>query len=194
MTPEAIAYLRKVASERGYSADDLLRVINYESGGRPDVWGGKGGKYFGLFQAGGPEREKYHIDTKNPTAENQINGMVDFLHDRGFRPGMGLLDLYSTVNAGSPGHYNASDGNGTVAQHAARIMGQPLPAAAPGAPATPAAPAAQQPEEALSGLLSPRRAQPARPAQISAQEDDGFLRQAMAFHAANHAASLKGLL
>jgi hypothetical protein len=119
-----IAYLKLGANQRGYNSDDLLRVINYESGGRPDVWGGKGGNYFGLFQAGGPERIKYGIDTKNPNARNQIDALFSFMKDRGFKPGMGLMDLYSTVNAGSPGHYNASDGNGTVASHVAKMSGQ----------------------------------------------------------------------
>lgn len=194
MTPEAIAYLREKAAAAGYNPNDLLRVINYESSGDASRWGGKGGDYYGLIQFGPNERKTYGVDPTHPNEVAQVDATLRFLHDRGFRPGMGLLDLYSTVNAGSPGHYNASDGNGTVAGHVARMMGQPLPAAAPEAPTAPAAPAAQQPEEALSGLLSPRRAQPARPAQIPAQEDDGFLRQAMAFHAANHAASLKGLL
>ena len=76
MTPEAIAYLKSKAQSAGYNPDDLLRVINYESSGRPDVWGGKGGKYFGLFQAGAPERKQFGIDTVHPSAENQIDALM----------------------------------------------------------------------------------------------------------------------
>lgn len=123
LTADDIAYLRQGASQRGYNGDDLLKIINYESSGRPDVWGGKGNKYFGIFQAGPTERQKYGIDTVHPTAQNQIDALFGFLKDRGFKPGMGLLDAYSTVNAGSPGHYKASDGNGTVASHVARMLG-----------------------------------------------------------------------
>jgi len=122
MNNEDIAYLRQRAQQSGYNADDMLRVINYESSGREGVWGGKNNGYYGLIQFGGPERAKYHIDTQHPNARQQIDGFFQFLHDRGFRPGMSLLDMYSTVNAGSPGHYNASDGNGNVRSHVARMM------------------------------------------------------------------------
>jgi hypothetical protein len=123
MTPEDIAYLRSKAQSAGYNAGDILKMINYESSGRENVWGGKGNKYFGLFQAGPSERKQFGVDTVNPTASNQIDALFKFLPARGFRPGMGLLDLYSTINAGSPGHYSASDGNGTVASHVARMGG-----------------------------------------------------------------------
>ena len=150
MTPEAIAYLKAKAQSAGYNPDDLLRVINYESSGRPDVWGGKGGKYFGLFQAGAPERKQFGIDTVHPSAENQIDALMRFLPARGFKPGMGLLDLYSTVNAGSPGHYRASDGNGTVASHVAKMMGmQP-------AMATASSPQASMPEPEPAGSNAPQ--------------------------------------
>lgn len=118
-----IAYLRKQAAAKGYNADDLLKVINYESSGRPDVWGGKNNQYYGLIQFGPEERKQFGIDTVHPSANNQIDGAFKFLDARGFTPGMGLLDLYSTVNAGSPGHYKASDGNGTVASHVAAMQG-----------------------------------------------------------------------
>lgn len=131
ITQEDLAYLRQAAARYGYTpenAADLQRVINYESSGRPDVWGGKGGKYYGLLQFGGPERAKYGVDTVHPSAQNQIDAAFRFLGDRGFKPGMGLLDLYSTINAGSPGHYNASDRPGmTVAKHVAAMSGQPTP-------------------------------------------------------------------
>jgi hypothetical protein len=33
----------------------------------------------------------------------------NYLRDRGVKPGMGLADVYSTINAGRPGLYNRSD-------------------------------------------------------------------------------------
>ena len=123
MTPDEIAYLQAKAQSSGYNPNDLLKVINYESSGRSNVWGGKGGKYFGLAQFGPSERAQFGVDTKNPSATNQIDALFKFLPARGFKPGMGLLDLYSTINAGSPGHYNASDGNGTVSSHVAKMLG-----------------------------------------------------------------------
>jgi hypothetical protein len=124
MTPDEIAYLKAKAQAAGYNADDLLKVINYESSGRPNVWGGKNDQYYGLIQFGPAERKQFGVDTAHPNAQNQIDATMRFLSARGFKPGMGLNDLYSTVLAGSPGHYNRSDGAGTVAQHVARMNGE----------------------------------------------------------------------
>lgn len=129
LSAQDIAYLRDRAKASGYNADDILKVINYESSGRPDVYGGKGGKYFGLLQFGPEERKQFGVDTVHPNAQNQIDAGFRFLEARGFKPGMGLMDLYSTVLAGSPGHYNRTDGAGTVAQHVGRMPGD-----APSAP------------------------------------------------------------
>lgn len=129
LSSKDIAYLRDRAKSSGYNADDILKVINYESSGRPDVYGGKGGKYFGLLQFGPEERKQFGVDTVHPNAQNQIDAGFKFLAARGFKPGMGLMDLYSTVLAGSPGHYNRTDGAGTVAQHVGRMQGD-----APSAP------------------------------------------------------------
>jgi hypothetical protein len=155
LTPDDIAYLRQQAASRGMNADDLLKVINYESSGRPDVWGGKGNKYFGLLQFGGPERAQFGVDAEHPNARNQIDAGFKYLEARGFKPQMGLLDLYSTVNAGSPGHYNASDRPGaTVASHVANMLGM-APAAGVGGPsASPSAQPTQNSPMASSGLLA----------------------------------------
>ena len=40
---------------------------------------------------------------------DQITAAENFLRDRGVKPGIGVIDVYSTINAGSPGRYNASD-------------------------------------------------------------------------------------
>ena len=123
LTEDDIAYLRQAASRDNYNPEDALKIFKYESSGRPDIWGGKGNQYFGIFQAGPEERKQFGVDTVNPSAKNQIDAFGKFLSARGFKPGMGLLDMYSTVNAGSPGHYKASDGNGTVASHVAAMQG-----------------------------------------------------------------------
>lgn len=123
LTPADVEYLRKAAARDKYDPEDALKVFNYESSGRPDVWGGKDNKYFGIFQAGDSERKQFGIDTKHPSAQNQIDAFGKFLAARGYKPGMGLLDMYSTVLAGSPGHYNAKDMNGSVLSHVARMTG-----------------------------------------------------------------------
>ncbi len=208
MTPQEIAYLQAKAKSAGYNSDDLLKVINYESSGRPNAWGGKGGNYYGLIQFGPNERKQFGVDTKNPSALNQIDATMKYLAARGFKPGMGILDLYSTINAGSPGHYAASDGNGTVASHVTRMNGEkpegsyslsyaPQETAQPGAPMSIAdiinqtAPQAKKPD-VIAGLLQQLEApknQPAKP-----DYNDEMKQQMLDLHKQMHEASIQGLL
>lgn len=129
---------------------DLATVISYETGGTFDPlqagpttqWG----QHRGLIQFGEPQAQQYGVDWNDPLG-SQLgpNGAVaNYLRGSGYQPGMGLLDLYSTINAGAPGRYNASDANnggapGTVAdkvneqmaQHRAnaeRLLGQQMAA------------------------------------------------------------------
>jgi hypothetical protein len=217
LTADDLAYLQQAAMRDHYNPADAQKVFAYESSNRPDVWGGKGGKYFGIFQAGPSERAQFGIDTKNPSARNQIDAFGKFLAARGYKPGMGLLDMYSTVNAGSPGHYKASDGNGTVASHVAAMMGQKpaVPSSAPNmssaspfsgniayAPAEQAAPTSiediieQQPKPQTSipaGLLGLRQAALADE-QKQTDYDEEMRRQMKALHDQIHQASIAGLL
>lgn len=77
--------------------------MSYETGGTfsPTIMGGKGGQYMGLIQFGPSERKKYGID-KASSPEDWTKAIGDYLQDRGFKRGMGVLDLYSTINAGTP--------------------------------------------------------------------------------------------
>lgn len=203
MTPDAINYLRQKAQAAGYNADDLLKVMQYESSGDASRWGGKGGNYFGLIQFGPNERAQFGVDTKNPSEQNQIDATFKYLSARGYKPGMPLIDLYSTINAGSPGHYNASDGNGTVASHVAKMMGQSVPTTAMSYAPTSAQPVqSSQPKtiedllkspqstELASGLLGLRKAN----TQMAQQEDDDFNKIMQDFHQREHMASMQGLL
>jgi len=111
----------QAAADLGISPVDLLTVISYETGGKfsTSIKGGAGGRHIGLIQFGIPEAKKYGVHA-NQTPGEQMKSVVAYLKDRGFKPGMNILDLYSTINAGSPGRYNASDANnggapGTVA-------------------------------------------------------------------------------
>jgi hypothetical protein len=101
---------------------DLLTVISYETAGTLDPmmrgpttqWG----QHRGLIQFGEPQARQYGVDFSSPQAAlaSQLgrNGaIVRYLLGNGFEPGMGILDLYSTINAGAPGLYHRSDaGNG----------------------------------------------------------------------------------
>lgn len=123
MTLENAAALSATAKDLGTTPEDLATVIAYETGGTfsPSIWGGKGGNYMGLIQFGGPERQTYGANDRQ-TFPEQMQAVARYLKDRGYKPGMGLADLYSTINAGRPGRYGASDGNGTVMDHVARMQ------------------------------------------------------------------------
>jgi hypothetical protein len=101
----------ETANAIGANPLDLATAISFESGFRPDVWGGSGGRHFGLIQFGPAERAKYGVDTRNPVGSQlgKNGAIARYFRDRGFKPGMSGLDLYSTINAGSPGRYGASD-------------------------------------------------------------------------------------
>lgn len=108
------AALIDTASRIGADPLDLATAISYETGGTfsPSIWGGSGGRHLGLIQFGPAERERYGAN-EGQSATEQLQAVASYLQDRGFKPGMGMADLYSTINAGSPGRYGASDaGNG----------------------------------------------------------------------------------
>lgn len=101
---------------------ELAKLISYETGGTFDPmkrgpttqWG----QHRGLIQFGEPQARQFGVDFSSPEAAlmSQLgaNGaIVKYMLASGFKPGMSGLDAYSTINAGAPGRYNASDaGNG----------------------------------------------------------------------------------
>lgn len=94
-------------------------LMSYESGLNPGRWGGAGGRHLGLIQFGPSEQKQFGV-TGRETFQEQLPKAEAFLLSRGYEPGMGLMQAYSTVNAGSPGMLNASDAKnggmpGTVA-------------------------------------------------------------------------------
>lgn len=103
------------ATELGISPVDLATVISYETGGSfdPAIRGGVKdangvGKHIGLIQFG-PTEQRDYTASQNQSVGEQMQAVVRYLRHRGVKPGMGLLDVYSTVNAGAPGLYNRSD-------------------------------------------------------------------------------------
>ena len=123
-TRENADALRESAKRIGTTPEDLATVIDYESAGSfsPNKWGGRGGNYMGLIQFGPNERATYGVH-EGQTFKEQLGSVEGYLKDRGFKPGMGIKDLYSTINAGSPGHYSASDRPGeTVDSHVERMV------------------------------------------------------------------------
>lgn len=122
--------IMRLAAQVGANPVDIATVISYETGGTfdPNKAGPrtKWGQHRGLFQWGEPQARQYGVDWKNPSS--QFDAAGKYLRDAGFKPGMGLMDLYSAVNAGKVGRNNASDTKaggapGTVADKVNNQMG-----------------------------------------------------------------------
>lgn len=107
----------ETASSLGVDPVDLATAISYETAGTFDPakrgpttqWG----QHRGLIQFGQPQAKKYGVDWNDPLG-SQLgpNGAIaKYLRDAGVKPGMGLLDIYSAINAGGVGLYNRSDAN-----------------------------------------------------------------------------------
>lgn len=173
MAGDLASAILATSQQIGANPRDLAAAISYETGGTFDPWKAgpttQWGQHRGLIQWGEPQRAKYGVTQQTPVAD-QVAAAGRYLQDAGFRPGMGLMDLYSAINAGRVGRYNASDaGNGgapgTVADkvnnqfagHLAKadklLSGLIDPAAASAAPAA-SNPAANRTPQAGSSLAA----------------------------------------
>ena len=116
----------ETAQALGMDPVDLATIISYETAGTFDPtkagpttqWG----QHRGLIQFGQPQAQQYGVDWNDPVnSQLGADGAVArYFRGNGWKPGMGMLDAYSIVNAGAPGRYGASDANnggapGTVA-------------------------------------------------------------------------------
>ena len=114
------------ANALGISAMDLTIAMSYETGGKlsaDTAGGGAASGRIGLIQFGKEEAIKYGVHP-GMTFDEQMNSVTAYLKDRGVKPGMGLLDIYSTINAGKPGLPDFKDSNPdgkTVAQRVAQM-------------------------------------------------------------------------
>lgn len=110
----------ETAQAIGADPVDLATAISYETAGTFDPMKAgpttQWGLHRGLIQFGQPQAKQYGVDFSSPEAamRSQLgaNGAIaDYFRKSGFKPGMSGLDLYSTINAGAPGKYSASDAN-----------------------------------------------------------------------------------
>ena len=118
--------IKETAAALEMDPHDLATMISYETAGTFDP-AKKGpttqwGQHRGLIQFGEPQAEQYGVNWEDPLGSQLgSNGaIVKYFKENGWKPGMGLMDAYSIINAGGPGRYNASDANnggapGTVA-------------------------------------------------------------------------------
>lgn len=121
--PELAQAIQEHATAAGIDPVDLATAISYETAGTFDPWKAgprtQWGQHRGLIQWGEPQAKQYGVSADMPVRD-QVAAAVKYLQDRGVKPGMGLMDIYSAINAGSVGRYNASDAHnggapGTVA-------------------------------------------------------------------------------
>lgn len=118
--------IQSSADALGIDPVDLATAVSYETAGTFDPtkagpttqWG----QHKGLIQFGEPQAQKYGVDWQNPVGSQlgPDGAVVKYLRDAGVKPGMGLMDIYSAINAGRVGRNSASDANnggapGTVA-------------------------------------------------------------------------------
>lgn len=120
MDPRIRQGIIETAQALGVDPVDIATAISYETGGTFDPMQPgpttQYGQHIGLIQFGEPQRAANGVDLSSPDAAiaSQLgsNGaVVRYLKSAGVQPGMGMLDIYSAINAGRVGRYNASDAN-----------------------------------------------------------------------------------
>jgi hypothetical protein len=115
VAPEVKEGLAQTAAALKVDPVDLATLVSYETGGTfsPTQPGPRTqwGQHRGLIQFGEPQAKEHGVDWTNPVGSQlgPDGAIVKYFQKNGAQPGMGLLDLYSIVNAGGPGRYNASD-------------------------------------------------------------------------------------
>ena len=100
----------------------LGALIQMESGHRPNIWGGAGGKYKGLIQFGPGARSEVGLPNRDMTIAEQIPYIEKYFQQRGFKPGQhSVKELYRTVLVGNP-YQSGTDSFGTNSDSAAESM------------------------------------------------------------------------
>lgn len=111
---EVASAIVRHAKRIGANPEDFATAISYETGGSFDPWKRgpttQWGQHIGFIQMGVPQRKQFGYQ-QGKSIDELIGSSADYLVAHGFRPGMSGLDLYSTINAGRPGRYSASDAN-----------------------------------------------------------------------------------
>ena len=120
-----------------FDAARKLKLNPYELGGflslesgtnmDPNIRGGAGGNYYGMIQFGPDEQKKYLDQSRmgQYTRAEQMPKAVQFLTDRGYKPGMGIDRAYATVLGGNPNvSLNAKDSFGTSVAGASKRFRQ----------------------------------------------------------------------
>lgn len=178
-SPELADAIRASAQRLGIDPSDLATALSYETSGTFDPWKAgpvtQWGQHRGLFQWGEPQRKKYGV-TQDMSVADQLKAGEQYLTDAGVKPGHGLLDIYSAINSGRVGNYNATDANnggapGTVADKVAtQMVGHRARATA----LLGVDPQAAQQQPAAPGAAAPTTAQPTAPSATTSPVPGSF--------------------
>jgi hypothetical protein len=123
LSPQDKAAFLQTSRNLGLNPYELGGLIQLESGFRPNIWGGEGGKYRGLIQFGPGARQEVGLPTKDMTIAEQLPYVEKYFQSRGYKPGMGIEKAYATVLVGNPGgNLSAKDSFGTSVGSAAPRM------------------------------------------------------------------------
>ena len=121
--------IKETAEAIGADPIDLANLISYETGGTFDP-SQKGpttrfGQHKGLIQFGEPQAKEYGVDWDDPYGSQlgAEGAIAKYLVANGYKKGMDLLDMYSIVNAGGPGRYDAMDSGSSVKDKVREMRG-----------------------------------------------------------------------
>jgi len=121
-SPQAAQAIVGLAKRMGVDPGALAGLIELESSGDPNVWGGAGKQYRGLIQFGPGARKEVGLPDKPMTVEEQIPFVEKYFQSRGFTPGKhGVKEMYRTVLVGNP-YQGGTDSFGTNSDAAAKRM------------------------------------------------------------------------
>ena len=117
MTPQIRDGIVATATALGIDPIDLATVISYETAGTfdPTKRGPttKWGQHRGLIQFGEPQAKQFGVNWEDPIGSQlgPDGAIAKYLQSTGVQPGMGLLEIYSAINAGGigPEYYGRSD-------------------------------------------------------------------------------------
>lgn len=119
MNSQFLSLAQETADALQVPLEDVLTVMSYETAGTMDPMKRgpttKYGQHRGLIQFGEPQAKQHGVDFSSPEAAltSQLGAkgaFVDYMLKHGFEPGRHAgIDIYSTINAGAPGRYGASD-------------------------------------------------------------------------------------
>lgn len=106
------------AKQLGLDPYEFGAFLSLESGPNmdPNSVGGAGGRHKGLIQFGQNEQRQYGISGPQ-TRAGQMDAVLQYFQDRGYKPGMGIARAYATVLGGNPNvSLTSKDSFGTSVQ------------------------------------------------------------------------------